>query len=190
MLILFLLILFGFYGTIISLQMSLRNKNLLVYIGKCVAGILFCYLISHFFGRWIDYPWSLISVVLVLSPEGKDALELSLTRIKANLVGATIGILILFLLVPTPWNIAAGTVLSLFACDRLGLNTGARSTLAAMIIILLHEEGSHLWDAALSRVLAVGVGSLLGLGITYVFHSFIKIDTLAVNSEAIKKDSQ
>jgi uncharacterized membrane protein YgaE (UPF0421/DUF939 family) len=168
--------------------MSLRNKNLLVYIGKCVAGILLSYLISHFLGRWIDYPWSLISVVLVLSPEGKDALELSLTRIKANLVGATIGILILSMSVPTPWNIAAGAVLSLFACDRLGLNTGARSTLAAMIIILLHVEGTHLWDAALSRVLAVVVGSLLGLGITYVFHSLIKIDALTVNSEAVKKE--
>src|SRR5258706_4906588 len=168
--------------------MSLRNKNLLVYVGKCVAGILLCYLISLFFGRWIDYSWSLISVVLVLSPEGKDALELSLTRIKANVVGATIGILILFLLVPTPWNIAAGAALSLFACDRLGLHTRARSTLAAMIIILLHVEGSHLWDAALMRVLAVMAGSLLGLGITYVFNSLIKIDTMAVNSEAIKKE--
>jgi uncharacterized membrane protein YgaE (UPF0421/DUF939 family) len=170
--------------------MSLRNKTLLIYIGKCVAGILLCYLISYFMGGWIDYPWSLISVVLVLSPEGKDALDLSLTRIKANTVGALIGVLILLAGVPTPWNIAAGAVLSLFACDRLGLNTGARSTLAAMIIILLHDEGGHLWDAALSRVLAVGVGSLLGLGITYVFHSLIKIDTMTVNSEEVKKDSQ
>jgi uncharacterized membrane protein YgaE (UPF0421/DUF939 family) len=126
--------------------------------------------------------------VLVLSPEGKDAVELSLTRIKANLVGASIGILILWLGVPTPWNIAAGAALSLLACDRLGLNTGARSTLAAMIIILLHVEGTHLWDAALSRVLAVIVGSLLGLGITFVFHSLIRIDAIAVNSEAVKKE--
>ena len=170
--------------------MSLRYKSLLVYSGKCVAGILLCYLISYFIGSWIDYRWSLISVALVLSPEGKAALDLSLTRIKANTVGALIGVLILLVGVPAPWNIAAGAVLSLFACDRLGLNTGARSTLAAMIIILLHVEGSHLWDAALSRVLAVGVGSLLGLCITYVFHSLIRIDTLAVNSEAIKKDSQ
>ena len=57
-----------------------------------------------------------------------------------------------------------------------------------MIIILLHVEGTHLWDAALSRVLAVMAGSLLGLGITYVFHSLIKIDTMTVNSESIRKE--
>ncbi len=170
--------------------MSLRNKNLLIYCAKCVTGVLLCYLLSLFFGSWIDYPWSLISVVLVLSPEGKDALELAITRIKANLVGASTGILILFLQVPVPWNIAGGVAVSLFACDRLKLNRGARSTLAALIIILLHQEGTHLWDAAMSRVLAVVVGCLLGLGITFVFHSLIKIDAPAVNSEGAKKERE
>lgn len=169
--------------------MSLQNKNLLIYAGKCVTGTLLCFLISIYLGRWIDYSWSLISVVLVLSPEGKDALDLAFTRIKGNLVGAAIGILILFLTIPVPWNIATGTALSLFACDRLKLNTGARSTLAAMIIILLHHEGTHLWDAALSRVLAVIAGCLLGLGITYLFHSLIRIETPAINSEAVKSDA-
>ena len=168
----------------------LRIKILIVYVGKCVSGILLCFLISHFFGRRIDYTWSLISVVLVMSPEGKDALEFSLTRIKANLVGASIGFLILVLLVPAPWNIAAGAALSLFACDRLGLNTGARSTLAAVIIILMHGEGAHPWDAVLSRVLAVIVGSLLGLGITYIFHSLFRINVVDANSEAARKETE
>jgi len=38
--------------------------------------------------------------------------------------------------------------------------------------------------------LALLAALVISLGITYVFHSFIKIDTLTVNSEAIKKDSQ
>lgn len=172
------------------MKISLRNKNLLVYAGKCVSGILLVYLVTRYLGTWVDYPWCMISVVLVLSPEGKDAMELSLTRIKANLVGAVTGILILFLLVPVPWSIACGAVISLFFCDRLGLNNGARSTLAAMIIILLHGEGTHLWDAALSRVLAVVTGSAIGLGITFVFHSLFRIDVLAVNSEAVKKERE
>ena len=57
-----------------------------------------------------------------------------------------------------------------------------------MIIILLHQEGTHVWDSALSRVSAVIVGCLVGLGITYVFHSLIKIDTPTINSEAEKKE--
>ena len=166
--------------------MSVRNKILIVYAAKCAAGILLCTLICHYIS-WIDYPWCLISVVLVLSPEGNDAVELSLTRIKANSVGAATGLLLLFSGMPHPYNIAAGAVLSLFICDRLNLNAGARSTLAALIIILLHGEGSHLWDAALGRVSAVIVGCILALGITYAFHHFIKIDVPAENSEAVKK---
>jgi uncharacterized membrane protein YgaE (UPF0421/DUF939 family) len=170
--------------------MSLRNKNLIVYAGKCIVGVLLCFVISLFFKSWIDYPWSLISVVLILSPEGKDALELAITRIKANFVGASTGVLMLLIQLPSPWNIALGAAVSLFACDRLKLNTGARSTLAAMIIILLHPEGAHLWDSALSRVSAVVVGCLIGLLVTFVFHSIIKIDALAVNSEDVKKEKE
>lgn len=169
--------------------MSLRNKILLVYAAKCAAGILLCTLICHFIS-WIDYPWSLISVVLVLSPEGKDAVELSLTRIKANLVGAATGLLLLLSQIPHPYNIAVGALVSLFVCDRLNLNAGARSTLAALIIILLHKEGTHLWDAAISRVSAVIMGCLLGLSITYVFHYFINLETPVENSEADKKQRE
>jgi uncharacterized membrane protein YgaE (UPF0421/DUF939 family) len=170
--------------------MSVGNKMLIIYAGKCVSGILLCFTISIFFSSWIDYPWSLISVVLILSPEGKDALELAITRIKANFVGATTGALVLFTHLSNPWDIALGAVISLFACDRLKLNTGARSTLAAMIIILLHQEGTHLWDSALSRVSAVVIGCLIGLLVTFVFHSIIKVDTQALNSEDVKKERE
>ncbi len=163
-------------------QMS-KNKILIVYIAKCVSGILLCSLLSIYFSQWIDYAWSLISVVLVLSPEGKDAVDLSLTRIKANLVGASAGVLMLLSQIPWPWNIAVGSALALFVCDRLKLNAAARSTLAAVIIILLQPEGQNLWSSAINRVGAVITGCVLGLLITFVFHSFIKTETPAMNSE-------
>src|SRR6266852_3050344 len=119
----------------------IKNKMMLIYIAKCVSGVLLCSLLAVFFSQWIDYSWSLISVVLVLSPEGTDAVELALTRIKANLVGAGVGIFLLFSQLPSPWNIALGSGLALFICYQLKLNAAARSTLAAVIIILLHHEG-------------------------------------------------
>jgi len=164
------------------------NKTLVVYILKCVAGVLLCSLLAVFFSEWIDYSWSLISVVLVLSPEGTDAVELALARIKANLVGASVGVLLLFMLIPSPWNIALGAALALLICYQLKLQAAARTTLAAVIIVLLHHEGTSLWSAALSRVFAVITGSVLGWGITYIFHSFIKINAPAMNSEAVKKE--
>lgn len=176
------------------MNLSARNKTLAIYAAKCVAGILLCVPIFIFLKEWVDYTWSLISVVLVLSPEGKDALDLALTRIKANFVGAGTGLLILLLHIPSPWNLAAGAIISLFICDRLKLNAGARSTLAAMIIILLHQEGTfagpHLWDSALSRIVAVVSGCLLGLLITYVFHSVFKINVPVAVTEAAKKERE
>ncbi len=159
-------------------------------MGKCVSGILLCSFLSIFFHQWIDYSWSLISVVLVLSPEGKDAVELALTRIKANLVGASVGVLLLFSQMPSPWNIAVGAAIALFVCDKLKLNAAARSTLAAVIIILLHQEGTTLWSSAVNRVGAVITGCVLGLTITSVVHSFIRVETPALNSESTKKERE
>lgn len=176
------------------MNLSARNKTLAIYAAKCVTGIFLCFPIFIFLNQWVDYTWSLISVVLVLSPEGKDALDLALTRIKANFVGAGTGLLILLLHIPSPLNLAAGAIISLFLCDRLKLNAGARSTLAAMIIILLHQEetlaGPHLWDSALSRIVAVVSGCLLGLLITYVFHSVFKINAPVAVTEAAKKERE
>jgi len=167
-----------------------KNKMLWIYIAKCVSGVLLCSLLSIFFSQWIDYAWSLISVMLVLSPEGKDAVELSFTRIKANLVGASVGMLMVLSQIPWPWNIAIGAALALFICDRLKLNAAARSTLAAVIIILLQSDGHNLWSSAINRVGAVITGCVLGLAITFIFHSFIKIEALAMNSEATKKERE
>src|SRR5688572_30545334 len=107
------------------MNLSARNKTLAIYAAKCVTGILLCFPIFIFLNQWVDYTWSLISVILVLSPEGKDALDLSLARIKANFVGAGTGILLLLLQISSPWNLAAGAIISLFICDRLKLNAGA-----------------------------------------------------------------
>ncbi|WP_084523729.1 FUSC family protein [Adhaeribacter aquaticus] len=156
-------------------SMSDRNKTLIIYTLKNISGLLLCYGIARLIPE-IDYAWSLISVVLVLSPEGKDALNLTKTRIKANIVGGLTGILILLTRVPNPVNICVGAAISLFICDRLKLNDAARSTLAALIIILLHEPGVHPWDAALSRISAVAFGCLVGLGVSLVFHSIFKIN--------------
>jgi uncharacterized membrane protein YgaE (UPF0421/DUF939 family) len=176
------------------MNLRARNKTLAIYAAKCIAGIMLCFLIYMFFNQWVDYTWSLISVILVLSPEGKDAVDLVLTRIKANFIGAGTGILILLLHLPSPWNLAAGATISLFICDRLNLNAGARSTLAAMIIILLHQEGSNsgapLWDSALSRIIAVVSGCILGLLITYVFHSIFRLSTPVSANESPKKERE
>jgi uncharacterized membrane protein YgaE (UPF0421/DUF939 family) len=105
-------------------------------------------------------------------------------------VGAATGIVVLLLQIPSPWNLATGATIALFICDRLKLNAGARSTLAAVIIILLYPGGPHVWDSSLSRITAVIIGCVLGLFITYTFHSVVKINEPVLNSEEAKKERE
>ena len=121
-----------------------------------------------------DMSWALISVLLVLSPDGKDSVTLAITRIKANVVGAAIGVLCLLIAPANMWTISLSLALTLGACYILKLDAGIRSALAASVIVMLHGSGKHLWDTALERVIAVLAGCVLGLIITFVFHFKVK----------------
>lgn len=158
------------------------RKNNAIYAGKVMVGVLLCYVLSLSVSR-IDYIWSLISLILVMSPEGKDALELSVIRIKGNVLGCLVGVLFLFAGFENPVNIIAGGVVALFICSRLKLMAGARSTLVALIITLLHTEIADHWIAALTRVAAVVAGCAIALGVTYSAQLVFKLTPVAPQPE-------
>jgi uncharacterized membrane protein YgaE (UPF0421/DUF939 family) len=149
--------------------MTERIKSLLLYAAKCVTATLTVFTFSSLL-NYQDIGWCLISVILVLSPDGKDSIPLALTRIKANLIGASVGILCLLISSNNMWILSAALVITLSLCYLLQYDTAVRSALAATIIIMLHEEGKHLWNTALERVIAVMAGCVLGLLITFAFH--------------------
>ena len=149
--------------------MSNRIKSLLIYAGKCVFATLVVFIASSLL-NYKDIGWCLISVILVLSPDGKDALSLAFTRIKANLVGAGVGVLSLLISTTNMWILSMAVTVTLSLCYLLKFDTAMKSALAATIIIMLHEEGKHIWDTAIERVIAVVSGCLLGLLITFIFH--------------------
>jgi len=153
--------------------MSDRIKSLLIYIAKCVTGALAVYFIASLF-NYTDIGWALISVMLVLSPDGKESVPLAVTRIKANLVGAGVGTLCLLISHNNMWILCAALALTVAFCYLFKLDAGIRSALAATIIIMLHDEGKHLWDNAIERIIAVLAGCILGLMITFIFHFNLK----------------
>jgi uncharacterized membrane protein YgaE (UPF0421/DUF939 family) len=108
--------------------------------------------------------------MLVLSPDGRESVPLAITRIKANLVGACSGMICLWLYPTNMWMICLGLTTTLSFCYLFKLDSGSRSALAATIILMLHEEGKHVWDTALERVIAVFAGCLVGLAVTFIFH--------------------
>jgi uncharacterized membrane protein YgaE (UPF0421/DUF939 family) len=149
--------------------MNQRNKGLLIYILKCAIGTITVFSISSLI-HYKNVAWSLISVLLVLSPEGKDAISLAVSRIKANVIGAAAGLACLPIAAPNMWTISLAIAATLFLCHLLNLDAAARSALAASVIIMLHPEGSHLWSTAIERLIAVFSGCALGLAVTFMFH--------------------
>lgn len=139
-------------------------------MGKCVGGALLVFGIAHLL-HYHDYIWCLISVMLVLSPDGTDAVSLAMSRIKANLVGAGAGLLMLLVHPSTIVMVSGGIAITVVVCTLLKLEPSTRTALAATIIVTLHEAGRHIWDTALERVLSVLAGCLLGLLVTFIFHS-------------------
>lgn len=162
--------------------MSERIRSLLIYAAKCVTATLIVFILSSFL-HYKDIGWCLISVILVLSPDGKDSVPLAFTRIKANIVGASVGLLCLLISPTNMWILSAALAITLSLCYFFKFDTAMRSALAATIIIMLHEEGKHLWDTALERVIAVLAGCTLGLLITFTFHFKAKADEKKGNHE-------
>jgi uncharacterized membrane protein YgaE (UPF0421/DUF939 family) len=156
--------------------MNDKFKRLSIYIGKIISGVLFSFAVAQLFPVF-DFGWIVISTFLVLSPEGKDAVEVALVRIKANFVGASTGLLLLAFHLPIIWGMCIGAAVALIACDLLKLSLGAKSTLAAVAIVLMNSDKNNFWSSPFHRVSSVIIGCILALIITYIFHSILKFET-------------
>jgi len=149
---------------------KVRIKRVSIYAAKCVTGVLFVSLVSWLIG-YKDTVWVLISVMLVLSPDGSDAVTLAVTRIKANLIGALSGFLLILIHPELVLMMSIAVLITVILCNLLQLEAATRTALAAAIIVMTHEAGQHPWDTAIGRVLSVIAGCIIGLGITFLFHN-------------------
>lgn len=145
-------------------------KRLLIYIAKCVTGVLIAFLLAKLL-HYNDYIWCLISIILVLSPDAKDALPQASNRIKANLAGAAAGLVMLLFHVSPEITVSGAVMITIVVCYFTKLETPTRTALAATIIVTIHESGKYIWDSALERVIAVIAGCVIGIVITFIFHS-------------------
>lgn len=68
------------------------GSDLIIYGFKCIIGFLIGYQLYLGFPEYELY-WTMLSIILVISPEAKDARRLSIERFKSNLIGSGIGLL-------------------------------------------------------------------------------------------------
>lgn len=145
--------------------------------------------LSTFFNhiKYNDTIWCIFSIILVLSPDGKDAIPLAMSRIKANLLGAIVGFIIILFFPhhPSAWILSFALVLTIGIAYIIKLKDAIRSALCATIIIILPSSGIQSLMSPMERVLSVVAGCILGIIITVIFHFKTHSDQL--KEKIIKK---
>ena len=151
---------------------ELYKQGIVIYILECILGLCICYTLYKCFPQHQFY-WSMISVVLVIAPDGKGSNSLAFDRIKANVLGSSVGLLLFLIRIPNLFLICIGVALTIAIGTLLKLNAALRSALSALVIVMIHEEGQNsTWHIALERMGCVIIGCITGLLITLTFNSF------------------
>jgi len=107
-------------------------------------------------------------VLLVLSPNEQDRMKLPMDRIKANFVGATVGLI--FYLVGT-FNLlilCLSVLTTIFISYILNYSSTTRSALAALIIVILHQEETNEWRVGFERMSSVFFGCIVAILVSYL----------------------
>lgn len=140
---------------------SFLFSTISIYIFRCVLGFVLGYYLMRLIPEF-DIFWALLSIMLVISPEGKEAPRLTTDRVKANLVGALSGFLVVFLPFELFWKTLLGIVVAAVLSNAFKLLSVSRTAIVAVIIIVLEkpEEG---YIASIERFISVAAGCLIGL---------------------------
>lgn len=154
---------------------GIRNilfSPIVIYISRGIIGFSTGYILMISFPQH-DLFWTLLSILLVISPEAKDAKKLSIERVKANLIGALSGFVAVFIPLDMYFKISAGIILAAVLCKVFNLLNVARTAVVAIIIILI-EKPDDGFMAPIERFLSVLAGCLIGLLITVITAFMIK----------------
>ncbi|MGA9405829.1 MAG: FUSC family protein [Bacteroidota bacterium] len=146
---------------------SIFRLPVLMYMLKCVCGFSLCYALYVCFPQHQFY-WSMISVLLVISPEEDSSHRLAFDRMKANILGSIVGIAIFLTHVPTLFGMCLGVVMTISIGISMRLTNATRSALASLVIVLMHEQQESSWNIAVERMLCVVAGCFIAIIVTYM----------------------
>lgn len=146
----------------------------IIYATRCVLGFLIGY---ELYIRFPEYElmWTLISIILVISPEGKDSRRLSIERFKSNLIGSIVGLFCLLLHAPTFSITILGILATIGICYIFKIMNMARVALVALLIIMVQPHFEQAEIAPFARIISVTLGCFIGLFITVLTSMGIRI---------------
>ncbi|UOE50850.1 FUSC family protein [Mucilaginibacter sp. SMC90] len=150
------------------------NKRILfiIYLIQCIIGVsigFYCFQKNAEAGAWV-----LVSTIMVLAPDKDEAIKFAFNRIKANLIGAVVGLLLALI---HPFNVfmmAFGVVLAATFCELLSIKSAIRSATVGVILISLAPVGKTFYEVAAARAIGVGLGCMIALILTVTMHALVK----------------
>jgi len=144
-------------------QPTLRESMLLAAIYTAQAVLCTAVLtLAYAWEKAPDVGWAIISSILVLQPGITESLSASIVRILANIVGATVALIVVGFLGIGLWQVLAAIVVIVFICELLRLDMGLRAACVSAIIIMTFRESS-VFMAAVARSISVIIGSALAV---------------------------
>jgi len=150
------------------------TSQLIIYTIRCLLGFLIGY---HLMIKFPEFElfWLLLSIVLVISPEGKDSRRLTIERVRSNFIGSSVGLVCLQISdVLNTGIMVLGIVLTSVICYLFKVMNMARVAIVTLLIILLQPHLSDIELTPLLRFATVFIGCIIGLTITVISSAFIR----------------
>lgn len=148
-------------------ETHLNHVDALIFSAKASVSALIALLLFRLTGRPGDV-WAAVSAVIVTQPSLHPSVRASLTRVIANLIGASIGLIMAISLRQELLSLAVGILLTGMACHFIRLDDALRPAYAAVIIVIMSPDQNH-WHDSLDRMLAVIMGCVCTLVVGFVF---------------------
>ena len=161
--------------------MTAERMKVIIYPIKCVLGLCIGYLLYKHFPQHQFY-WSMISVLLVLAPDGNDSNKLVFDRIRATILGSSIGLILFLIYTPNLFLICIGIVATISIGMRFKLDNAIRSALVSLVIVMIQEQKDGTWKAAVERIVCVIIGCFIALLLTLIVNLFIQNEIKPVSS--------
>ena len=149
------------------------TSQLIIYIIRCVLGFLAGYFLMLKFPEY-ELFWGLLSIILVISPEGKDSRRLTVERVKSNFIGSAVG-LFCHLIDETKTSVLIlGIIITSIICYLFKVMNMSRVAIVTFLIVMLQTSNHTDIETPILRFATVGIGCIIGLTITILTSMIIR----------------
>ncbi len=121
-----------------------------------ICAVILVNLYNHF--HFAGALWAVVSAVLVLQPAFDLSLSTALTRVVANLLGASIGAFVSISHGHAVEDVCVALALVIIVGERLRLDKGLRSACASVVIVMMSTEATTAVHRGVERASSVAVG--------------------------------